>query len=172
LGRRIRSGSHASLNEGAVNLRQRVLEALLHIDDSELQERGSLHDLFGPRRVVDAGELHDDPVVANLLDQRLRDPKLVDTRSDDRQRALQCLGTVNGLSGAFVDLQRQVDAPAEIQSLLEGHALHDDVAHSSVFVAFADGDVARNERPYAHSDECQDDGQSAFDRREHWSQRV
>ena len=50
----------------------------LVVDHAELQRRGGSEDLLRPGGVLDPGQLDDDPVLALLLDDRLRHPELVD----------------------------------------------------------------------------------------------
>ena len=44
---------------------------------------------LGPRRVVDAGQLHHDPLVAHLLDHRLGDAELVDALPEHGEREIE-----------------------------------------------------------------------------------
>ena len=48
------------------------------VDHAELQGRGGPEDLLRPRRVLDTGQLDDDPVLPLLLDDRLGHTELVD----------------------------------------------------------------------------------------------
>ena len=71
-------------------------------------------------RIVDAGELDDDAVVARLLDDGLGHAELVDARADDLQRAVERLGLVRDDALRFVDLEREVHAALEVEPASSG----------------------------------------------------
>ena len=105
-----------------------LLERARLVGDLELEERRLLHDVGGAALVVDARELDDDAVGADLLHHRLGDAELVDARADDLERAIERLALV--LDGALrlVDREREVHAALQVEPLLEGNPL-DRVGH-------------------------------------------
>ena len=58
--------------------------ARIVVDHADLERRRAAEDVLRPRRVLHARKLHDDPVGALLLDDRLGDAELVDAVAQDR----------------------------------------------------------------------------------------
>jgi hypothetical protein len=91
----------------------------------EFEERGALDDRLGALFVLNAGELHDDAIVAQFADVGLEHAKLVDAVVDD----LECL--VGGVTTRFrrhgalpiLNLEGQVHAALQVES--EGDAVED-----------------------------------------------
>ena len=71
---------------------------------------------LGPLGVVDAGKLHHDPLVADLLDHRLGDAELVDALPEHRE------GEVDVALGIGRDLLRLVELQREVHAALEVEA--------------------------------------------------
>src|SRR5690606_20303899 len=106
------------LPDGPVDPRPRLPDLALRLHELELAERGPLDDLLGAGLLADPRKLHDDPVRPDLLDQRLLDTELVDSRPDDLQRAIRGVRPRFGRERALavVDLEREVHPSLEIQS--------------------------------------------------------
>ena len=72
---------HVGRHLAVVSLEQRLARRRgPALEELELEERGGLNDVLGPRHVADAGQLHQQliPIVAVLRDVRLGDAELVD----------------------------------------------------------------------------------------------
>lgn len=171
-------GADAGAPQGRIHLGDRRAEGALHVGDAELEERGPLHDLPGARRVAHAGQLHYDPVVPHPLHQGLRHAEFVNARADDAQGALQRVPRVCHLAAALVHFQRQVNAALEVQSFLDGDAVHDGVPHSAIGAAGPDGFLAGPQadpqpadgrRPDGNQDQTGDDEKTISDIRWHGS---
>ena len=59
------------------------MRAGLLVDHPDLERRGAAEDVLRARRVLHAGQLHDDALGALLLDDRLGDAELVDAVAQD-----------------------------------------------------------------------------------------
>ena len=89
-------------------------------DELPLEKRGLADDLLRPLLVVDARELHDQPLRSNLLDERLLDTEFVDAIANDRLRPVDrvrpCLGRHRALG--VIHLERQVHPALQIEAQL------------------------------------------------------
>jgi hypothetical protein len=107
------------VQDRTVDPRVRALDLAQRADDLELQKRRALQDLAGALLVLGAraGELHDDAVVALLLDHRLGHAELVDPRADHRQRPVGRVLALRGRhrAGRVVHFQREVRAALQVQ---------------------------------------------------------
>ncbi len=161
--RRIATGGRdgaldAGLTNRGIEPRERLLQRVGLVGDLELEERRAFDELRRALRVIDPRKLDDDPVGADLLDDRLGHAELVDAVAHDLERALDRLFLVrDGLPG-FVDLEREVHPTLKVESLLERDALGRVVlpgALRAVERALHDG--ARPQRPDRRQDESGDD---------------
>src|SRR5690606_22752080 len=114
--------------------------------------------------LADPGQLDDDPVVADLLDQRLRDAELVDPRADDLQRPIGRvhLRFVGQRPLGVRHLEREVHAALEVEPELDRRARARLVRGLGPALA-----VVVEERPAAGGQDQDDDEESAFERAEH-----
>ncbi len=72
-----------SLPNGTLPAQRRLERAGFVVDHADFERRGAAEDVLGARRVLHAGQLHDDAVGALLLDDRLGDAELVDAVAQD-----------------------------------------------------------------------------------------
>ncbi len=122
----------AAIANDLVQPRQDLVQGLRLVGNLELQERGLLHHRFGTLGIVDARELDDDAVVADLLHDRLGDAELVDARADDLERAIERIAHVGHRLLGLVDLEREVHAALQVESALERDSAHGIVGEGAV----------------------------------------
>jgi hypothetical protein len=108
-------------HDGPVDARQGLLQVGGREHQLELEERVPLDDVLGALLVAHAGELHDEPVVSDLLDERLLDPELVDPRANDAVDPVDHVGLGIFRHGAvrIVHLEHEVHAALKIEAQLE-----------------------------------------------------
>ena len=95
------------------------------LEVEELELRGRADDLGGRLRILDAGELDDDLVVALRADLGLRDAELVDAVPHDLDRALEVLLgelAVRRRNRLQRDLEAALQVEAERRLLVERRA--------------------------------------------------
>ena len=71
---------------------------------------------LGPRRIVDAGQLHHDPLVAHLLDHRLGDAELVDALPEHGEGEIEVALGIGGDLLGLVELQGEVHPALEVEA--------------------------------------------------------
>ena len=71
-------GEQVALADDLVEARDGLLQGAGLVGDLELEERGLLNDRRRPRGVLDPRQLHDDPILPDLLHHRLGHAELVD----------------------------------------------------------------------------------------------
>src|SRR5690606_1308305 len=152
------------IHDRPVHPRQRGFELRPALDQPPLQEGRPLDDFLRPALLADPWQLHDDPIAADLLDQRLGDTELVDPGADDLQRPVgrvhlrfrsqRALGVRH--------LEREVHAALEVEPELDRRAgpwLVRGLAPALTVIV--------EERPAASDQDQDDDEESAFERAEH-----
>ena len=142
---------------------KRPLERLRLVGDLELEERLRLDELARSIRILLAGNVHDNAVVALLLDDRLGDAESFDARTNGFQRAVDSLDlfVLRNRLLRVVDLEREIRPALEIQPALQRNVTHGHVMKQSVRPTLARRDVAREQEE--NRDQTQaDDGQYAI----------
>jgi hypothetical protein len=76
-----------------------------------------------------ARQLDDEATVARDLNDGLRRPELVHACADDTFGATDRVGAVGDLATRLVDLEREMNAAAEVESHLDGNSADGGVAH-------------------------------------------
>ena len=79
------------------------------------QLRGPPDDLLGLGRVLDVGQLDEDPVLADPGERRLGDTERVDAAAEDLDRAVDGLGVGLDVAGVL-GLQHDLGAAAQVQA--------------------------------------------------------
>ena len=105
--------------QGAIDLLERGLELPLHVRYAELQEGRTLYDLLGSGGVGDSGKLDDEPFVADLLNEWLRNTEFVDTTPDHGLHPIDGVFRIRHRAGALVDFNCQMHAALQIEAELE-----------------------------------------------------
>ena len=121
-----------------------------------------LDDLPRALRILNAGDLDDDAIVALLLHHRLGDAEALDASAHRLQRAIDRVRDLvwsDRLLG-LVDLEREVRAALKIQSLSQRNVALDVSRRHAVCAALLDFDVAREER-HRRKEAERDDGADA-----------
>ncbi len=116
-----RSAGPLPASDGLVHHGQGLEELLLGLDQPELQPRGLAHQFLGALRILETGELNDDPVLSLLLDHRLRHAELVDAVADDLDGAVHLVAAALVLGDLLqVHLVHQVRAALQVEPQLHG----------------------------------------------------
>src|SRR5438093_3226983 len=162
---RLPGGLHPSRAQRLVDLAERVAEPVLHVGDTELEERGALNDALGARRILFARQLHDQAAPSHDLHHRLGGAELVDAAPHHPLRPLDRIGAVGDGPLALVHFQREVDTALEVEPEVDGNAAHGRVLHAAARgVTHPLGDVLREEEPGGEERQPCDDDQSVANR--------
>jgi hypothetical protein len=146
-----RAAADARRLGGLIETCQHPLKRLGAIGDLELQERGFGDDRLGAFRIIDAGQLDHESVSADLLHHRLGDAELIDALTDHLQGAIERLRLVCDRLLGLVDLERQMHAALQVETLLEGDAPDGVVDEHAVTLDTLD-DSSRKECPRRNED--------------------
>jgi hypothetical protein len=149
----------SQIAEGPVHRRKDLLQRCRLVGDLELEKRAPLHDSLSPGGVGNAGELHHDAVVSDLLDHGLLDPELINSLAQHGQGQVQILLRVGGDLLGLVELEGQVHSALKIESALERHSGHHHIVHDPVGTGLTDRDVPGEKEIHRRYDEHGDEKQ-------------
>jgi len=147
----------AALLDDLIETRQCAHHRIGLISNLEFEERLLFDELAGALRVLNTGDLHHDAVGSLLLHDRFRNAEALDAGTNGLQRAIDRFNLLiggNRLLGV-VDLEREVGAAFEIESLVERNTAIGDVVQQAVRPALTHRDIAREEEPQRHEHEAQ-----------------
>src|SRR5690606_27372762 len=124
-------------------------------------------DRLGAARIGDTRELDHDAILAELLDHRLGDAKLVDALHQHSASEIDVAGLVVRDPVALVELQLEVHAALQVETELERNPGDHRVAHRAIGSLLAHLDVAREEVEHRCRHDDGDENEAAANRIEH-----
>ncbi len=148
------------LAERPVHRREASIQRAGLVGQTEFEEGGLLDDPFGATRVGDPGQLHHDPLTADLLDEGLGDPELVGPFPQHLNCPFDVLRGIGGHLVRLVELEGQVHAALEVEPVLDGDFFDLHVVHHPVGSTLPGGDLARDQIDDRHGDENASEYQS------------
>ena len=125
--------------------------------DLEFKEGRFLHDVLRTLRVVNAGKLDDDSVIARFLNERLGHTKLVDTIANDFEGVVDRLALVGDRTLRLIDREREVHPALKVETELQRNTPNRVVDELIVPLDALDGG-AREKRPERGGNQTEDDG--------------